>query len=507
MVTSVTVPTRPLTASHPVHWFAPQPLWRVLPRDADFTTRRGQPAILRFASDSFMDDLLALLGTAPLGDLAAYVAQPESWREPLVGLKDGRDRSQELLKLYQPAHNRFYLVAGALACAVPGVPDRMIEPNQGESAFFVIRRRRPKPGTSGQTLEDAWSTGMQLCADAPAKGWVELADADHELLCNEERLPLFPISFQQDGVTRRRLAGLVPVASREAAAAAAPSAAERAKPGGDPRPILFEQQITGVVQSLREWYIRLPKDSAGKPASDVDQRQLKRTTAFMLLDLMAQLRDHVRPLYDAINGGTLVTSGPAKPLSDLIGGTTASGTRLSEVMRAIEQDRAQIEALEADDPLKSSWEFPWSGWDGNFAAWMAPLESATLTIPQPGGGQRTETVHGPAVQVRFARALAQPFVPSGPRRPTRRCRAGTLRGARSTSHGWSTTGPAVARRRSACPRGRSRWRRSSTRTRRCGRCALRCRSILPPRGCASTTRAWRLCSRTSCGRRWPAWAD
>ncbi|MFZ1737844.1 MAG: hypothetical protein WAT83_07920, partial [Sphingorhabdus sp.] len=60
---------------HPVTWAAPRPLWsagggRGLP-----------PSIPRFASDDFMEQLIACLENDP-GKLGDYVAKPETWRSP-----------------------------------------------------------------------------------------------------------------------------------------------------------------------------------------------------------------------------------------------------------------------------------------------------------------------------------------------------------------------------------------------------------------------------------------
>ncbi|HXF60642.1 MAG TPA: hypothetical protein VNK95_03430 [Caldilineaceae bacterium] len=190
-------------SAHPPAWFAPQPLWRVIP-STELAARRHQPVILRFTGDSFMQELNDLLAAGRGSELRHYVAQPERWDQPQAGLDEtGRDLPG-LLKLYQPSQNRYYLVAGALACALPGVPDRTVDARQAEQVFFVIRRRRGSE-------EAGWSTNR---ANAAA-GWVTVDAPDRQLAPGEEQLPLFPLAFHQDGVRRRLLAGLIPAGRRE----------------------------------------------------------------------------------------------------------------------------------------------------------------------------------------------------------------------------------------------------------------------------------------------------
>src|SRR6188768_126998 len=69
---------------HPVQWSAPSPVWPALTSTSSPVLREsfGTPAILRFASDSFMDDFASMLAMDPtrIGEL---VAKPETWRGPL----------------------------------------------------------------------------------------------------------------------------------------------------------------------------------------------------------------------------------------------------------------------------------------------------------------------------------------------------------------------------------------------------------------------------------------
>ena len=61
-----------------IQWLTPRPLW---PELAGATGRESfrRPAILRFARDSFMEDLQQVL-TKRAADLRQYIARPETWR-------------------------------------------------------------------------------------------------------------------------------------------------------------------------------------------------------------------------------------------------------------------------------------------------------------------------------------------------------------------------------------------------------------------------------------------
>lgn len=275
----------------PVGWFAPQPLWRAIPR-AELPAWRERPFLLRFARDDFMVQLQAKLASTAPESLADSVAQPETWRDEDVGLDATtvvRAPADIPLKLFQPAHMRFYLVAGALACRIPGLPDRFVDVGAGERIFFVLRRVEAG-------VEYGWGTGVPTAAaellDAPgylpaatAKGWRAVAGPAHALLADEERFPLFPLSFNLDGAPRRMLAGVVQVASREQAPGTPPSAEESKALGGDPRPILLDQQ---VVEPLMQIEVRR---SQIRGASE--RRQVEHAFAMALLDLVALIRDHV----------------------------------------------------------------------------------------------------------------------------------------------------------------------------------------------------------------------
>src|SRR6058998_1201576 len=66
---------------HPIQWSAPSPLWPkfALPGNSEDRAIFGAPAILRFATDDFMQDFANILATDP-HKLGEFRAVRETWR-------------------------------------------------------------------------------------------------------------------------------------------------------------------------------------------------------------------------------------------------------------------------------------------------------------------------------------------------------------------------------------------------------------------------------------------
>ena len=246
--------------SHQVQWTAPTPFWGAVPDPVDdgrLALRR--PTILRYATDSFMELFQQTLDQDP-ATLVQFEAQFENWQtptagpaalepEPVVALpsnlralirrrvaaKRAADaplarttapkfatstglleadasgaspKPTRPLKLYQPAHQRFYLVTACLVCRVPGLPDRTLDAGKGEKVTFVLRRLLKPSGASATDphVEHAF---------IPSAGWRKVSN-ENAIELGEEQLPLFTSSFAQDRGTKRRLfAALIPVGRRE----------------------------------------------------------------------------------------------------------------------------------------------------------------------------------------------------------------------------------------------------------------------------------------------------
>jgi hypothetical protein len=218
--------------AHKVTWQAPRPLWRGATRFA------ARPQLLRFASDDFMERLLAILAEEP-ARLSDRIARPETWRDPPqpadlqdpvvrvplpAPMKSAKRRrlrgtaptppplpAVQPLKLYQPAQQRYYIVAATLACQVPGLPERAVEGGH-ETVGFVVRRLLP---ASGRTDADAPLVEYAYVLQEAEPCWQRVADGA-DLAPGEEQLPLFPMQHRdEDGRLRTLWGGLVPVARRE----------------------------------------------------------------------------------------------------------------------------------------------------------------------------------------------------------------------------------------------------------------------------------------------------
>jgi hypothetical protein len=329
---------------HPIIWTAPQPLWK------EATNRSGAeraaitaPAILRFATDDFMQEFLNVLATDSQR-LGEYRAVKETWRGvlskpiPLTPKKvfvlpfqrlaasrrrvNGRASSTEgrkvdpnddakdtQLKLYQPAHQRFYLVASSLVCQLAGLPDRKVDAGKHEQAGFVMRRLLPDK-------------------DGDEHAWVETKGGRHWVKCEEacaiesgeEILPLFAANHTQDDERLRRLfAGLIPAGKREAYLAA-PTATKAAdvEPGAvskiAARKALLRKEVIEPWKALHA-----AADAAKNRPSIAEARSgIQVGSFFVLLDLALFLERYVKDVWEHIYRSEAKPQGAAGTLVDVI---------------------------------------------------------------------------------------------------------------------------------------------------------------------------------------------
>jgi hypothetical protein len=343
-----------------VQWTTAAPLWDSV-ADLDATTRRSfrQPAILRFASDEFMNEFAAVLNSNP-PQLKDFRAQPETWRGPLTSpqietrslprfaQKLQRSRlaieqkavakalalpeqsltpttPQPILKLYQPAHQRYYLISAALVCRVPGQPDRHIEPGNQERATYVVRKVVPAGQTISNSTADTWSEY------AFVSGSWQRVTATQTLMTNEEQQPLFAVNYlQDDGKRRRVLAGLIPVGKREAYVGAPERSSNNEivldpdlPPPPDKRTLLFMAQVTEPWKRLIERAFALDKmhkATSSVPTDDkpftaealtasvkANREQIQTTAWYVLLDLAHLLKQYLPNVWNSIMGETLTS--------------------------------------------------------------------------------------------------------------------------------------------------------------------------------------------------------
>lgn len=356
-------------------WTAPSPLWGAAANDTNDPARTvfRQPAILRYASDSFMEEFMAQLESDPT-KLVEYLAQPETWRGPqktppplprLTGFNlrlDGLRRAAESralgsalpiasvtqalaqtkqkrvenqLKLYQPAHQRFYLVAASCVCRVAGLPDKAIDTGRDERATFVLRRlieKQANPKNPDALKEfDEYAFVVTPQGNVWKKVKVEQG-VPVGFVEGEEQLPLFTVNFADgDGRRRRVLSGMIPVGKREAYMGAPLSSGNGSGASNGngatkktARKILFRTQVTEPWKSL----IRLAQntsktmgegttaatsgDADDQAAAAVATKELVNSTRdqiqtiswLILLDIADYLRQYLPDVWTAIKDGT-----------------------------------------------------------------------------------------------------------------------------------------------------------------------------------------------------------
>lgn len=244
-------------STHPIQWQTPEPLWSRFGATSETAVTmpdQFRPAILRFATDDFMEQMLGTLSRDP-AHIGSLLAGPETWRtSPAAVEKDMVERvvmprivqavarrlnlaRQKLavqavesarvveekkqlrklpLKLYQSAHQRYYLVSASLVCRVAGLPDKTVAQGGSEQMGFVLRRLLPiKPDGN----DEAEKREYAFVKDNQGFRWQQVA-ADGEnaarMAAGEELLPLFPLSYR-DALTHKRTlwTGLIPVGRRE----------------------------------------------------------------------------------------------------------------------------------------------------------------------------------------------------------------------------------------------------------------------------------------------------
>ncbi len=369
---------------HPIQWQAPQPLWGRFGADD-----QKRPAILRFATDDFMDQMLATLARDP-ARVDRLVARPESWRSPMnesadliertpvpLAVKDAKrglfarkpralvaataheaddpnaqGAARKLpLKLFQPAHQRFYLVASSLVCGIPGLPERALAPADGELVNFVIRRLLPAiPGQATDLREFAY------VKDAQGARWQRVSmDADHgQAAFGEELLPVFPLAYQDETARGRKLwGGFVPVGRREeyigatvdrsappAYASALRQALDIAEPARTPskqaRVAQFQMDVAEPWKNLirsslkfasslgQKVKIGSEEEPAPTPAEPGKRKRVfdfnlaqQNTSWLILLDFADYLSAHLPDVWTAIESGTGGASLTPPPRKDL----------------------------------------------------------------------------------------------------------------------------------------------------------------------------------------------
>lgn len=311
-------------------WMTAAPLWDAIGSNPTLMQR---PALLRFASDNFMDDLQKILETSPQS-LANFQARKESFRARPSGAPSDWQAEIDNLKLYQPIHGHFYLIAASLICRIPGLPDRTMDTANKEKASFVLRRYNTSDGS-----EMAW-----INDPIQGKGWqrVQTHNGDYNYLAHsEELLPMFPMNFSQNGRKRRLLVGLIPTSSRESYKAApqlpplepmlAQDDARLAKdPEGDSRLLELEMKVNAQFQALKQSAFDDSKtptfpDPNLSGAEKTKRKNAKETqeqdvSRFILLDLAEFISKNLPDFWQKLNGKSSqpLANGPEKSIYNIL---------------------------------------------------------------------------------------------------------------------------------------------------------------------------------------------
>jgi hypothetical protein len=360
---------------HVVQWTAPSPLWNeLIANGAVPPAVFGVPSILRFATDDFMQDYLNVLSTDPR-KLGEFRAVPETWRGVLArptipaparsfalpfqrrgsllrrtgatGAKASSSADTATLprlKLYQPAHQRYYLLSACLVCASAGLPDRRVDAGRQEAIGFVMRRLFPPDGAPADLGAADWDEYAWVNS---GKGyfWQKVRAAgrtsDAVLVPGEERLPLFPTTFQEDDLrTRRLVTGIIPVAKREAYLGAQKVAAPPAEPSATSqktaRKILLRKQVIEpwkaiVAQALTVKHSvdeQIPDNDPLPDNKKIEARlamreQVQVLSWLILLDLAEFLKTQIPDLWRAVvDGARPAATGALQDAYDLLQGAT-----------------------------------------------------------------------------------------------------------------------------------------------------------------------------------------
>ena len=278
-----------------MQWVTGTPLWR------DATTRVAagdqlamrRPALLRFTTDDFMDELSGVLRTAP-ADLGQYRATPASYRPRPPGAPDGWRPASSGLKLYQPFHGQFNLVVASLVCRLAGLPDHTVRQADAERVGFVLRRLSSPP------VELAWSVDSD-----GTRRWVPLPqDVQDAAAPGEDVFPMFPVIYADGGRPRRIWAGLIPTSSREtfriAPGSPTPVSPFPERPGGgkaddDPRWNQFDVKVIGPLADLQG------RDLQGRRCARTPADLRPEASAFVLLDFADLLGRYLPALWQVLS--------------------------------------------------------------------------------------------------------------------------------------------------------------------------------------------------------------
>lgn len=377
-----------MTMERHIEWTSPAALWDQFNGPTSDSQRRvfRTPAILRFATDDFMQDFISVMENDPRR-AAGLLAVPETWRKPAAetevprvkgGLAGALERARTVavrklearqgivrtapwndgppalpLKFYQPAHQRYYLVTATLICRTVGLPDRAVDTTKQEKATFVIRMLQPPPGASVNPDPLACEE-LALVGDE----WKPVSDGA-TLVEGETQYPLSPFTYHEvDGRRRRVFNGLIPVARREALVAAKtpnPDATPALTPI-DARQMMLKNQVLSPWAQLTEVAkLAAQQVATVDEAPDPNDVAATRTTAneqiqtiswYVILDLDQWLEENLSTVRDAvIANSSSGLSGAKLTAFQTLQGISRNGSSLITALNTVRASRNQLESV------------------------------------------------------------------------------------------------------------------------------------------------------------------
>lgn len=320
--------------SEAIDWLQPAPLWDLDGRAfQDFLT----PALLEFGDDDFMETFFA----------AARAASGDRLRGLVLA-----QQGSAVLKLYQPAHGRYYLVCCSLCCRIPGFPDRVVRGENDERVFFVMRR------LVGED-EYAWA------GPEDSQRWRKVSGDGRTILADEERLPMAETA---GGGGRSLFFGYLPVASGATYKLPAPRPDDKG-PADVPDAVTAAEFPDTRVEELGSRFtqpITGTLDANGKPLpgtpviTSIDDRRARAVSVYLLLEGWEWFAEHMSDLAGVLRGDAgaalRATNKGAREnlLKHLKSITLAPGLDLAAALGAAAKKRADLNkegGVEEDEDL------------------------------------------------------------------------------------------------------------------------------------------------------------
>jgi hypothetical protein len=379
-----------------VEWTAPAALWDHFNGPTNASQRRvfRTPAILRFSVDEYMPQFINTVQT-DAHRISELLAVPETWRKPAsevsapapprTGLLGTLDKARVAatrklearhavvrttdwnptvaddppLKLFQPAHQRYYLVTACLVCRTVGLPDRPLDVTKQEKAAFVIRMLQPRTGAAAVNPDPADCNELALVGDE----WKPVAQPDL-VLEGETQYPLSPLSYTEiDGRKRRLFNGLIPVAKREALVSAKmpdPDSSTSSLTPLDPRQMSLKTQVlvpwstqedvaNAAAQQGQEVVAAADAtETAARAAKKVitlatANEQLQTVSWYLLLDLDAWLKENLFDVWNAVG---------ARSSGDLGGNKLLAYQQLTSLTDTMTLAEALVQSRDWSTPLE-----------------------------------------------------------------------------------------------------------------------------------------------------------